>query len=169
MKLLALDPSGNHGKEGYGNTGVCIMVDGEVTKLDVISAKDFSSEVEYWAAHEDYIHREWPDHVCFEGYRLYNHKGMAAKSQANSDLPTPQLIGILKLLCYRLDIPYTIQYASDVKTRWSEDVLVHLNIIEKKVTGRGTSYYWQGQLMVSHKLDSLKHGLHWTRYKGSKL
>jgi hypothetical protein len=169
MKLLAFDPSGNHGKEGYGNTGVCIMEDGEVKKLDVISAKDFQSETEYWAAHEDYIQKEWPDHMVFEGYRLYNHKGMAAKSQANSDLPTPQLIGILKMACWNIDIPYTIQYAADVKTRWSEDVLVQLGILEKKVTGRGTSYYWNGQLTMTHTRDALKHALHWTRYKESKL
>ena len=164
MKLLALDISGNF-KEGKGTTGICWMVDGEVTKLDSIHAGDFSSAEEYWDMHNVYIQQEWPDHIVMEGYRLYNHKGMSAKTQANSDLETPQLLGFLKMVCYHFDIPYTIQYASDVKTRWSEDVLVHLNILQQK----GNRYTWQGQSTVTHKRDALKHALHYWRYKGSKL
>jgi hypothetical protein len=164
MKLLALDISGNF-KEGKGTTGICLMENGEVTKLDAISAKDFDSVEEYWAEQGDYINREWPDHVVMEGYKLYNHKGMSAKTQANSDLETPQLLGFLKMVCYYLEIPYTIQYAADVKTRWSEDVLVQLGILEKK----GTKYYWNGDSTVTHKRDALKHALHWTRYKEPKL
>jgi hypothetical protein len=164
MKLLTLDISGNF-KEGKGTTGICLMVNGYVTELNTIHAGDYSSAEEYWAAHEDYILQEWPDHVVMEGYKLYNHKGMSAKTQANSDLETPQLLGVLKMTCYRLKIPYTIQYAADVKTRWSEDVLVRLGILEKK----GTKYYWNGESTVTHKRDALKHALHWTRYKEPKL
>lgn len=165
MKLLALDPSGNWGKEGMGKTGICIMENGEITRLDMIQAKDYPSETAYWAAHEDYITRNWPDHIVFEGYKLYNHKGMAAKSQANSELPTPQLIGVIKHVCFRLDIPYTVQFASDVKTRWQEPILTHLNILQQK----GSKYYWQGEITTTHKCDALKHALHWTRYKESRL
>ncbi len=165
MKLIAFDPSGNWGKEGMGTTGIAIMLNGEVWKLDTIKAGDYKSEVEYWAAHEDYIMRELPDHIVFEGYRLYNHKGMSAKTQANSELPTSQLIGFIKMVCFRMDIPYTIQYAADVKTRWQESILVHLNILQQK----GSRYYWQGQPTVTHTRDSLKHAIHWTRYKESKL
>jgi hypothetical protein len=148
-----------------GNTGVCKMVDGEVQELTVISAKDYKSEVEYWAAHEDYIQQEWPDHVVFEGYKLYNHKGMAAKTQANSELQTSQLIGVIKLTCYRLNIPYAQQFASDVKTRWQEPILVHLGHLEAK----SGFHYFKGKKTVTHQRDALKHALHWTRYKESKL
>jgi hypothetical protein len=164
MKLLTLDISGNF-KEGKGTTGICLMIDGEVTKLDTIHAGDFPSAEQYWAMHDLYIQQEWPDHVVMEGYKLYNHKGMSAKTQANSDLETPQLLGFLKMVCFQFDIPYTIQYAADVKTRWSEDVLVQLGILEKK----GTKYYWNGESTVTHKRDALKHALHWTRYKEPKL
>ena len=165
MKLLVLDPSGNWGKEGMGNTGVCSMEDGEAKDLTLISAKDFSSEVEYWAAHEDLIQQEFPDHVCFEGYKLYHHKGMAAKSQANSELQTSQLIGVLKLTCYRLNIPYTIQFASEVKTRWQESILVHLGHLEAK----NGFYYFKGKRTATHHRDSLKHALHWWNYGRKKL
>lgn len=164
MKLLALDISGNF-KEGKGTTGICLMINGEVWKLDTIKATDYETVEQYWAAHEDYIMREFPDHIVMEGYKLYNHKGMSAKTQANSDLETPQMLGFLKMVCFRMDIPYTIQYAADVKTRWSEDILVHLNILQKK----GSQYYWNGEKTVTHKRDSLKHALHWTRYKESKI
>lgn len=164
MKLLALDPSGNHGKEGMGTTGIAIMVDGVVKELTELKASDFESEVEYWAAHEDYIQQEWPDHVRFEGYKLYNHKGMSASTQANSELQTPQLIGVLKLVCHRFNIPYSFKFASDVKTRWSENVLVHLGILEHQVKGNKNYYYWNGKLTSTHQRDSLKHALHYWRY-----
>ena len=165
MKIIALDISGNHGKEGYGTTGIAVMEDGEVKELTSISAKDYESEVSYWAAHEDYILHEWPDYIVFEGYRLYNHKGKEAKMQANSNLQTPQILGALKLVCFRLDIPYTVQFASEVKTRWKEDILVHLGFLEQN----GNRYYWNGKSTVTHTRDALKHALHFDRYGRKKL
>lgn len=168
MKLIALDPSGNF-KEGKGTTGICIMEDGVPKELLAISAKNFEFADMYWAMHGEYIRMVKPDVVVMEGYKLYNHKGKDAKMQANSELETPQLIGYLKMVCYEESIPLTIQFASDVKTRWSEDVLVKLGILEEKKTGRGTSYYWNGKLTVTHHRDALKHALHWDRYKKEKL
>jgi hypothetical protein len=159
LKLLALDIAGNF-KEGKGTTGICVMEDGVPKQLLDIHAGAYDSVEEYWARHENYILHELPEHIVMEGYKLYNHKGMSAKTQANSDLETPQLLGFLKMVCYRMGIPYTIQYASDVKTRWSEDVLVHLGILERK----GDRYYFDGKCTVSHHRDSLKHALHYWRY-----
>jgi hypothetical protein len=161
MKLLSFDPSGNWGKEGMGTTGFTLMEDGEIALLGEIKAKDYDSEVTYWQAHDDLITAEWPDHVIFEGYKLYNHKGKAASMQAHSELQTPQLIGVLKLACYSLKIPYSVQFASEVKTRWSESVLVNLGILEQ----RGKNYYWNGERTSQHKRDSMKHALHYWRYK----
>jgi hypothetical protein len=164
VKIIALDPSGNF-KEGKGTTGICVMEDGVVTDLTVLKASDFDLAEEYWAAHEDYIQREWPDHLVFEGYKLYNHKGKEAKMQANSELETPQLVGILKHTCYRLDIPYTVQFASEVKSRWQEAILVHLGYLEAK----GGKWYWKGKVTLPHHRDSLKHALHYWRYKHAEL
>jgi hypothetical protein len=164
MKLIALDISGNF-KEGKGTTGICKMVDGEVIELTDIKAKEYDSAEKYWSMHEEYIQQEWPDHIVIEGYKLYNHKGMSASTQANSDLETPQLLGFLKMGCYYMGIPYTIQYAADIKTRWSEDVLVRLGILEHQVKGNKNFYYHNGKLAITHHRDALKHALHYWRYK----
>jgi hypothetical protein len=92
MKVIALDPSGNF-KEGKGTTGICIMEDGVPKRLDHVEAKDFKTTMDYWDFIITVLIIEKPDHIVMEGYRLYNHKGMSAKTQANSDLETPQLIG----------------------------------------------------------------------------
>jgi hypothetical protein len=160
MKHIAIDPSGNF-KEGQGTTGICISIDGEAKELKEIKASDYRTVDQYWMAHVTLLQREFPDHVTIEGYKLYNHKGKSASMQANSELETPQLIGILKHWCYSLDIPYNVQFASEVKTRWSEDVLVRLGILEQK----GNRYYWNGELTNTHKRDSLKHSNHFWRYK----
>jgi hypothetical protein len=160
MKHIAFDPSGNF-KEGQGTTGVCISVDGKQTELREIKAEDYDSADQYWMAHVILIQQEFPDHITIEGYKLYNHKGQTANLQANSELETPQLIGVLKHWCYSLDIPYNIQFASEVKTRWSEDVLFKSGILTKK----GPFYYWNGQKTSTHKRDALKHSCHFWRYK----
>ncbi len=165
MKLLTFDPSGNHGKEGMGTTGYTISRNGEILELGEIKATDYDNEVEYWDAHLQLIEYEYPDHVCLEGYKLYNQKGKEAKIQANSTLQTPQVIGAIKVRCHQFNIPYNVQYAAEVKTRWSEDVLVRLGILEKK----GNRYYWNGELTSTHKRDSLKHSLHFWRYQKEKL
>jgi hypothetical protein len=116
-------------------------------------------------AHVEFIFKNKPDQICFEGYKLYHHKGMAAKTQANSELQTSQLIGILKYTCHVMKIPYSVAFASEVKTRWSEDVLVRLGILEHELKGGKNYYYFNGKLAISHHRDSLKHGLHWWRYK----
>lgn len=165
MKLIALDPSGNYGKEGMGTTGIAFMEDGIPVELLTVSAKDFSSECEYWDAVITVLEKHFPDHIVMEGYKLYNHKGMAAKSQANSELQTPQIIGVIKYFCYRMDIPYTIQFASDVKTRWQESILAHLGHLEAK----NGFYYFNGEKTVTHTRDALKHALHWWNYGRKKL
>ena len=99
MKIVALDISGNF-KEGKGTTGIAELIDGEVRCISSLSAKHHSSPEEYW--HEvirDTIFRQ-PNVVVIEGYMLYNHKGMNASTQANSDLETPQLLGALKHYLY---------------------------------------------------------------------
>lgn len=161
MKLISLDPSGNFGREGAGTTGIAIMENGVITDLHSIHADKYLSELAYWDAIVSFLEMEFPDHVVFEGYKLYNHRGKSATIQANSELQTPQLIGVLKYHCFRYDIPFTVQFASDVKTRWSEDVLERLGHLEK----RGKNYYFNGKLTSTHKRDAMKHALHCWRYK----
>jgi hypothetical protein len=165
MKVIALDPSGNWGREGMGTTGICIMEDGVPKELTNIKASGYESEVAYWTAVINFTLDQLPDHVCFEGYKLYHHKGMSAKTQANSELQTPQIIGVLKYMLSTCFIPYTVQFASDVKTRWSEDVLVRLGYLTHEIKSGKNFYYFNGKSAISHHRDALKHALHYWRYK----
>jgi|SRR6185312_3241864 len=153
-----MDVSGNF-KEGMGTTGYAVMENGELDHVGQISANGFDSAESYWQEHVWLLSFEKPDHFVFEGYRLYNHRGQAASSQANSILETPQLIGALRLASYGLKIPFTIQYASQVKTRWSDSVLQHLGVLD-------TSNRFKGYATNTHKRDAIRHALHYNKYGG---
>lgn len=162
MKILVLDPSGNF-KEGKGTTGYCTMIDGEPMFLGHIKSTEFDSAESYWNGVVGEIRTGHElDAVVMEGYRLYNHKGMAASTQANSELETPQLIGAIKLSCYQRGIPCHIQFAHEVKTRWSDDVLVNTGVLERK---SGNRLYFDGKPTNNHQRDALRHAMHWWRYK----
>lgn len=158
-KTLSFDPSGNF-VEGKGTTGFAIAVNDLPIEVGRIAATDYKKAVEYWKAHVDFIRKVKPDSMVMEGYRLYNHKGMAAASQANSILETPQLIGIVTLTAYSLQIPLKIQFAKDVKTRWSDDVLINKGILEKN----GRYLNFKGKPTVTHERDALRHLMHYIRY-----
>lgn len=162
--ILSFDPSGNSnhdpGNEGWGTTGVAIERDGEI-RLDEVQSEKFESTLDYWSSVTDYIDVYRPDYVVIEGYKLYNHAGMSANTQSNSTLMTSQLIGAIRFLCYDLNIPLTIQFASDVKTRWSDKVLQNLGILDgNKFDGKATN---------NHKRDALRHLMHFKQYKLKKL
>lgn len=161
MKILAFDPSGNF-EEGKGTTGACLMNKGEVKALGEIEAKENLSAEAYWTRHTTLIALNNPDHVVIEGFRLYLNK---AKDQVSSQFETSQLIGALRHYCYLLKIPLTIQYASEVKGRWNDDVLVNLGILEQ----RGKLLYWNGRKTNTHQRDALRHALHFERYKKEKI
>lgn len=162
MKLLSIDVSGNF-KEGKGTTGLCFMEGGKASRLYEIKAKDYDSDVQYWDAIMQNITFVL-DQVVIEGYRLYNHKGQAASAQANSELETPQLIGAIKMHCFGSNVPLHIQYASEVKTRWAESVLVATNELELK----NNRYYFKGKMTNDHMRDAMKHALHFNRYGRKK-
>lgn len=163
VKTIAIDPSGNHKseKEGSGTTGLTIAEHGKVRDLYEIKAEDYPTTMEYWHAMYVIIEQEHPDHVIIEGYKLYNHAGMSAQTQTNSTLMTSQLIGVLKMMCFHYDIPVTIQFASDVKTRWSDAILIHNGLLEE-----GNKF--RGKRTNDHKRDSLRHLAHFYKYKLKK-
>lgn len=160
MRILAIDPSGNHDseKEGSGTTGLAYYVNGEVAQLAELKASDYNSTEEYWDALIATISMFGPDHVVFEGYRLYNHRGMSAQTQANSTLLTSQLIGALRLTFYHNEVPYSIQYAAEVKNRWSDAILIHNGYLEE-----GNRF--KGKPTNAHKRDALRHLVHYLTYK----
>lgn len=159
INVLAIDPSGNHisEKEGSGTTGIAYRLDGGIGLTDV-RASDYKTIEEYWDAVLNYLRTEEWDHIVFEGYRLYNHAGMAARTQTNSTLQTSQLIGAIRMEAWRLGIPYHIQYAVEVKGRWTDKILQAKGYLKEgnKFNGKNTN---------DHKRDSLRHLVHFETYK----
>lgn len=154
---MILPAEGNF-KEGKGTTGFCTMVDGEIEQLGAIKALDYASDVEYWMAHVNLIRQINPDAMVMEGFRLYGHK---KNEQVNSELETPQLIGVLKTTCWGLGIPLKIQFAVEVKNRWSDEVLLRKGIL-KEVGGRT---YCNGLVTMRHSRDAIRHAINYHRYK----
>jgi hypothetical protein len=160
MRILALDPSGNFGREGMGTTGWCVIENGKIKFLDEIKASDYATIYDYWSSHRYLIEtmKNYEDQVVIEGFRLYETK---AKSQVQSEMPTSKLLGFLEMVCFDNQISLTTQFASEVKKRWHEDILVKKGILELK-NGR---YLWNGKATNAHQRDALKHALHFSRYK----
>ena len=164
--IIALDPSGNY-SEGNGTTGICTL-DGDKAQVSDIHAGGFDSAEAYWDAHVKYLDscRFWDNNgieVVMEGYRLYGHK---SATQINSTLETPQLIGVIKYWCYANKVPLKIQFAADVKNRWSDKLLEKLGVIE--IVNRRRKLSSSGQWLNNHKTDALRHALHYEKYGRKK-
>ena len=167
--IVALDPSGNH-SEGNGTTGICEL-EGKEAMVKDIHAGSYEMAEAYWGAHIDYLDsfllyakkNQQTMEVVMEGYRLYGHK---SATQINSTLETPQLIGVIKFWCYENCVPLKIQFAADVKNRWSDSVLEKLGVIE--IVNRRRKLSSSGQWLNNHKTDALRHALHYQKYGRKK-
>lgn len=164
--IVALDPSGNF-TEGNGTTGICALLDNKPHVKD-IHAGEYPMAEAYWGAHIDFLSdnlKAYPDmEVVMEGYRLYGHK---SDTQVNSILETPQMIGVIRYWCYENCVPLKIQYAADVKKRWSDSVLEKLGVIE--IINRRRKLISSGQWLNNHKTDALRHAMHYQRYGKKKV
>lgn len=161
--IVSFDPSGNF-KEGKGTTGICYMWDkGEIHKVDELKANDYTRAEAYWQAHLhrlEMIRYHMPLEIVMEGFRLYGHK---SKQQTNSEFETPMLIGLIRHYCYKYGVPLHIQFATEVKTRWSDSVLEKAGHIYIKGGDRFLTA--TDQPLNNHKTDALRHALHYYRYK----
>lgn len=167
--ILGLDPSGSF-YEGKGTTGWCIFntTDNKVIKAGSISAKDFMTQEDYWYAHMDLItntHKKYKKQlvVVMEDYLLYASK---AKEQINSRMETPKLIGIMQLHCYSSNIPYWMQRAADVKTRWANNILHYKGYI--KEYKKGYVVPDTKEKIDRHCLDSIRHAVHYATFKNKE-
>lgn len=161
MIIVAVDPSGNHGNEGMGITGLARFENGDVESLMEVKAERFDSEEGYWHGVLGQIFDLDPDHVVIEGFKLYNHK---KSEQVNSELQTPQLIGFLKAILWAQGVPFNVQFASEVKQRWSDDQLVKRGILNEQ----GGRLYWGTIPTNTHKRDAIRHGMHCWKYIHAK-
>ena len=102
--------------------------------------------------------------VVIEDYLLYANK---AQEQTNSRMETPKLIGILQHFCWLCDLDYYMQTASEVKTRWTNDILAHSGYIVVK--NRGHAMPNKPDVLINrHCLDSIRHAVHYKTFKNKE-
>lgn len=165
--VISLDPSGNF-FEGKGTTGFALARDGYVAIAGQIYSAEYSSQMEYWTAvigtiRKYFLEKREEDTftVVCEDYRLY---ASASAAQINSNLETPQLIGAIKWWCYMNNIPVVMQMASEVKQRWSNEVLFTKGLLKKNAYTKD-KYTFGNLVLGRHSLDALRHLLHYTTFK----
>jgi hypothetical protein len=158
--ILALDPSGNY-NEGKGTTGWCLYDThtNKIVKFGIIKAIKYNRQEDYWRAHLDLMDGliGYGYTLVVEDYMLYSNR---ATSQINSRFETPKLIGVIQYECYVRGIRLEFQTASAVKLRWSNDILVHKNIIKE----RQGSYWIMETKLSEHCLDSIRHAIHYATF-----
>lgn len=166
--ILGIDPSGSF-TEGKGTTGIC-LIDAETLQIihaEDITARSFTSKEDYWEHHLHTIRSflQRPNRknrfndtmVVIEDYILYANK---AQSQINSRMETPKLIGIIQLWCTQNNIPYTMQFAHEVKNRWKDNILEWKGILKRK---NGRFQYNE------HIRDSIRHAVHYAVFKNKEV
>lgn len=166
--VLAIDPSGDFTK-GKGTTGICYLcVHNSFVETFEIKATDFSEKLAYWnavinviAGYKAIYNKDLA--VVVEDYILYAEK---AENQVHSLLETPRIIGVIEWYCYINDIPCYLEFASMVKKRWTLAILAHKGYLTKS----GRSYLLNGQVCSDHRIDALRHAVHYATFinKGAK-
>lgn len=160
--ILAFDPSGNF-TEGKGTTGWVLMNASEkLLDRGEINAKDYHCPEEYWNAHIDLIrkyHKRYGTQliIVIEEYVLYRDRSL---SQTNSKMETVRLLGVLQNFCWRIKQDYSMQLASSVKQRWSDELLLREQIFYKH---RGQMIHTDSNIPinVSHTRDAFRHAIHY--------
>ena len=164
--ILALDPSGSF-YEGKGTTGYCVYNAQAHTFINCGSlfAKNYRCAEEYWHAVLQlilYTQKLYPNLIVVcEDYLLYANK---LKDQINSRMETSKLIGCIQHTCFWNDIPYYMQTASEVKKRWSNNILEYKGYIVKK--GRGyVPTSGDASTYTHHSLDAIRHAVHYAYFR----
>lgn len=161
MITLALDPSGNFGKkEGDGTTGWAVFENGNLKDFGHVKAEDFKSQEAYWNEVANVLNTCIVHEIVCESYKLFGHK---AKQQSGSSLDTPQLIGYLRMVAWDDHVPFIFQDPKD-KVRVTDEILVHMGVLEQTAGGR---YKALGRQTIIHERDAIRHGVFYHRYKKS--
>lgn len=164
--IVGVDPSGSY-NEGKGTTGICVLnPEGKLVQHFPVFAQDFASQLSYWKAVIDSIEMmliKYPDAVLsIEDYVLYQ---ASASAQINSEMETSKLIGALTMFAYEHGTHIFIRNAAQVKKRWTNEILMHEQIITK--TGRIFTDM-QGNPINHHCLDAVRHAVHCYHFEVDK-
>ena len=82
-------------------------------------------------------------------------------------METPKLIGIIQHYCWLMKIPYYMQLASEVKNRWTNDILMHKGVIYT----RNSRHYIDAnckQYINRHCIDAIRHAMHYDTFRNKK-
>lgn len=164
--IIGIDPSGAY-YEGKGTTGYCVFMAADKKFIDLgkIQASGHNCAEAYWHAHINFLNstifsargkRKNKDKhtiVVIEDYFLYANK---AESQINSRMETSKLIGVLQHWCWDHNIPYIMQPAGLVKSRWTDEIMHYKGHLKKK----GNRYD-----VCEHTRDSMRHALHFATFR----
>ena len=167
--IIGIDPSGNF-HEGKGTTGCCVFsaTADAVLSTCSIHSTNYLCQEDYWKAIIEFIFKNYMKHpnsiVVIEDYLLYADK---AKSQINSKMETPKLIGVLQYYCYQCDIPVVFQTASQVKTRWADNILQYKGYIKKH--NRTFIIPKTGKPIDRHAKDAIRHAVHYNTFKNKEV
>ena len=167
--IFALDPSGNF-EEGKGTTGWVLMdADENLIERGYISAKDYECTEAYWNAHLDLLRKYNKLYkneliVVIEEYVLYRDR---SKDQTNSKMETCRLLGLLQWNCWRHNMKYSMQLATSVKHRWSDELLLREGILRKE--GKNL-IHTQSDLSLGliHTRDAFRHAIHYAICRNKK-
>lgn len=158
MRILAIDISGNY-NYGKGTTGYCIgNGKGTILEIGEIRAKDYETRMEYHDAVLSLaLNKKKVDVIVCENFKLYQHKAMA---QVHSEMETPRIIGALEYCAWLKKMPLYFQMAVDVKKRFSDEILLENNILEKQKN----ALYFKGIKTNDHMRDAIRHYNYFVRY-----
>lgn len=166
-RILAIDPSGSY-HEGNGTTGWCLLntENNEIIDHGNIDAENFKCMEAYWDEHIKLIYDLTDEDtiVIIEDYILYATK---LDSQINSRMETPKLIGILQHYCWLEHKPYYMQLASEVKSRWTNEILIYKKIIYAKGNKHYTDPYFKRHIN-RHCIDAIRHAIHYNSFRNKK-
>ena len=167
--ILALDPSGAF-DEGRGTTGWCLIDTQQgfkILDLGYIDAGKHLCAPEYWDANVQLIEKYWNLYrgeiiLVMEDYVLYAEKSSA---QINSRMETSRLIGVIQHHCWKLTMPYSMQFANLVVNRWNDTVLQYKRII--KEVRRNTFVLFDNPRVYlnPHMKDAIRHGIHYATFR----
>lgn len=165
--ILGIDPSGNM-SEGQGNTGIAVLnIHAQKAELAEVKAVNYKTQFEYWDSIINAISKcvEFTGKDCLfvviEDYRLDPSRALA---QSHSAMETPKLIGAIQYTLDLWGIPYMLQPASAVKTRWSDEIMLRKGVFTIG-DGKVKRWYYDGSLTSDHKRDALRHAWHVMTFK----
>lgn len=169
--ILAIDPSGNF-EEGKGTTGICLFdaYNDKILACKNIAAKDYDTKEQYWNAHLEYINTINLNPnlknviIVIEDFTLDPKRAL---QQSHSKMETSKLIGILQLHCSQYNIPYCMQRATEVKNRWTDEILVFKHVIEMK----GNCYIIPNTntVLSRHCKDAIRHAKHYNMFRNKEI